>query len=267
MTHFVWIPRYKYKLWNVTGTPGIDSYDAYRTGIDIVFEQNKETSGVIKCEDNICYSDDLLITKVTNNDNNKYYTHPAFTYGDEELSGIWVSKYEISTSNKECNNETLEGCLSNNLEVQSKKGNTAWRNNYLSYYYQNVKKIDDNAHIIKNTEWGALTYLTHSKYGLCVNNNCKTIGANKIYISGSELTDSTTYNMYGVFDLAGSASEFVMANYTNNKNLTLNDTHFGNTEINKNDYNLYQENTFILGDATKEYHFLKVIGIIIMVHL
>ena len=26
---YVWIPRFKYKLWNVTGTPGVDSYDAY----------------------------------------------------------------------------------------------------------------------------------------------------------------------------------------------------------------------------------------------
>lgn len=252
ITHFVWIPRFKYKLWNVTGTPGVDSYDAYRTGIDVVFEKNNETSGVIRCEDNICYNDDLLITKVTNNDNNKYYTHPAFTYGDEELPGIWISKYEISTSNNECKNGISDECLSNTLEIQSKKGNTTWRNNYLSYYYQNVKKMGDNIHIIKNTEWGALTYITHSKYGLCANDNCKTIGANKTYISGNELTDSTTYNMYGIFDLAGSATEFVMANYTTNKSLTLNDTHFGNAEINKNDYNLYLENTFILGDATKE---------------
>ena len=42
LAYYVWIPRYKYKLWNVTGTPGIDSYDAYRTGIDIIFAKNQD---------------------------------------------------------------------------------------------------------------------------------------------------------------------------------------------------------------------------------
>ena len=59
--------------------------------------------------------------------------------------------------------------------------------------------------------------------------------------------------MYGVFDLSGSATEFVMANYADsNNNITLNDSHFDNTSINNNDYDLYHNNTFILGDATKE---------------
>lgn len=252
---YVWIPRYKYKLWNVTGTPGIDSYDAYKKGIDIIFENQNESSGVVKCQNNICYSDDLLITKVTNNDNGKYYTHPAFSNYDEELPGLWVSKYEISTDDKECSFNNSQGCLSNNLKITSKPGNTSWRNNYLSYFYQNIKKIDlnNNYHIIKNTEWGALTYLTHSKYGLCQNNQCSTIGVNNTYISGNKTSDSTTANMYGVFDLSGSASEFVMANLADvNNNLTLSNTHFENTIISKDDYDLYQENTFILGDATKE---------------
>ena len=63
--YYVWIPRYKYKLWNVTGENKIDSYDAYHKGIDIVFEKGKTSSGVIYCKDNNCYSDQLLISKVT----------------------------------------------------------------------------------------------------------------------------------------------------------------------------------------------------------
>ena len=254
-SYYVWIPRFKYKLWNVTGTKGIDSYNAYKQGIDIIFEKDNESSGVIRCQNNICYSDELLITKVTNNDNGKYYTHPAFTNGKEELSGIWVSKYEISTNNTSCKNGNEPECLSNNLKIESKPGNNAWRNNYLSYFYQNIKSLDqnNNYHVIKNTEWGALAYLSHSNYGLCENNTCKSIGTNKTYISGAEIADSTTNNMYGVFDLSGSATEFVMANYTNlNNKLTLNDSHFDNTTINEFDYDLYQNDNFILGDATKE---------------
>ena len=242
---YVWIPRYKYKLWNVTGENKIDSYDAYNKGIDIVFENNKETSGVIKCENNNCYSDNLLITKVTPKDNNKYHTHPAFTNKDEELTGIWISKYEVSTSNENCNDENLEGCISNNLTIESKPQNHVWRNNTASNFYQNIKKLGSNYHVIKNTEWGALTYFTHSKYGLCPNGECKEIGTNKTYISGSEATDSSTYNMYGIFDISGSATEFVMANYIEENTQP-------STLIDSYDYDLYTPNTFILGDATKE---------------
>ena len=241
---YVWIPRYKYKLWNVTGTNGVDSYDAYNKGIDIIFEKQNETSGVIKCQNNICYSDNLQITKVTNNDNNKYYTHPAFSNQNSELTGFWVSKYEISTPEEKCNDETPEGCLSDNLIIESKAENVSWRNNKLTNFYQNIKKLGSNYHVIKNTEWGALTYLTHSNYGLCTGNTCKTIGTNETYTSGKEITDSTTQNIYGVFDLSGGASEFVMANYNTNNTLI--------SEMNIDDYDIYNQNTFILGDATKE---------------
>ena len=59
------------------------------------------------------------------------------------------------------------------------------------------------------------------------------------------MTDSSTYNMYGIFDISGSSTEFVMANYTENSNETL-------TSIDSSDYDFYTPNTFILGDATKE---------------
>ena len=252
---YVWIPRYKYKLWNVTGSIGIDSYDAYNNGIDIVFEKQTETSGIVRCENYTCYSDNLLITKVTNNDNGKYYTHPAFSTKDKELSGIWISKYEISANSNTCNNNDISGCLSKDLTFESVPGNTAWRNNYLSYFYQSVKKQGGNYNynIIKNSEWGAIVYLTHSQYGICQDNKCSTPIANTTYISGNEIKDSTTNNMTGIFDLAGSASEFVMSNYSSDgRTLDLANSHFGNSEINDNDYELYQNNTFILGDATKE---------------
>lgn len=237
-SYFVWIPRFKYKLWNATGENNIDTYNAYQIGIDIVFEKDNESSGVIYCENLECYSDELKITKITQNDNGKYYTHPAFKNLDEELSGIWVSKYEVSN-----NNQTIE----------SKPNNEVWTNNYLSSFYQSIKKIGNNYSMIKNTEWGAITYLSHSKYGVCQNNNCQAITPNTTYISGNNLYDTTTGNIYGVYDMAGSATEFTMSNYTDNPNeLSLTNSNFQNTPISNNDYNLYYNNGFILGDATKE---------------
>ena len=223
LSYYVWIPRFKYKLWNVTGEENIDTYDAYNKGIEITFEKNNTSSGVIYCEYNECYSDELLTTKVTQNDNNKYYTHPAFTNDEKEMTGFWISKYEVSENNI----------------LENKTNNKIWNNNSLTNFYNEVKNKENNYSIIKNTEWAAVAYLSHSKYGVCKNNTCQKITPNITFISGNELKDSTTSNLTGVFDLAGSASEFTMSKYIDNDTLN-------------NDYDIYYQDKFILGDATKE---------------
>lgn len=251
---YVWIPRFKYKVWNITGESNIDAYDAYNKGIEISFENSKNSTGNIYCKELECYSDDSLNNKVTNSDNGKYYTHPAFENLGEAKIGFWVSKYEISTSSLGCNEANTEGCLSSELPIESKSGNYAWSNNYLSNFYQAIKKINLNSqyHMIKNTEWGAIAYLSHSKYGVC-QDKCINPEKNNTHISGKNSKDTTTNNIYGVFDMNGSTGEFVMANLAGNDNqLNLNNTHFSGIPIANNDYDLYKENKFILGDATRE---------------
>ena len=237
---YVWIPRFKYRVWNVTGENNVDSYNALKKGLEIVFENTNQSSGAIFCENNKCFSNIDKTIEVTKTDNDKFYTHPAFTNVDEEVTGFWVSKYEVSTNEE------------NVIESTVKK--EVWRNNYLSNYYENVKKIntDINYHVIKNTEWGAIAYLTYSKYGLCDENGCKRIEPNTTYISGNNEKDSTTNNKYGVFDMAGSAKEYTMSNISTDNNLNLNNSHFQNIPIGSDDYDLYHKDTFILGDATKE---------------
>lgn len=242
---YVWIPRFKYRLWNVTGEPNISSYDAYTKGIDISFEKNKESGGSIYCKDNICYSDEERTISLTQNDNGKYYTPSSFT-NNEELLGFWVGKYEISNGCK-------DNCLTNSSDLTILPNQESWRNNNLSNYYEAIKGKGNSYHIIKNSEWGTISYLSHSKYGICSNMKCTEITSNNTYISGKEGKDSTTGNIYGVFDMAGSASEFVMANYTSTNSLALNNSNFKyNVTIPSTDYDLYSGTNFILGDATKE---------------
>lgn len=242
---YVWIPRFKYRLWNVTGEPNISSYDAYTKGIDISFEKNKESGGSIYCKDNICYSDEERTISLTQNDNDKYYTPSTFT-NNEELLGFWVGKYEVSNGCK-------DNCLTNSSDLTILPNQESWRNNNLSNYYEAIKGKGNSYHIIKNSEWGTISYLSHSKYGICSNMKCTEITSNNTYISGKEGKDSTTGNIYGVFDMAGSASEFVMANYTSNNSLALNNSNFKyNVTIPSTDYDLYSGTNFILGDATKE---------------
>lgn len=242
---YVWIPRFKYRLWNVTGEPNISSYDAYTKGIDISFEKNKESGGSIYCKDNICYSDEERTISLTQNDNDKYYTPSSFT-NNEELLGFWVGKYEVSNGCK-------DNCLTNSSDLTILPNQESWRNNNLSNYYEAIKGKGNSYHVIKNSEWGTISYLSHSKYGICSNMKCTEIASNNTYISGKEGKDSTTGNIYGVYDMAGSASEFVMANYTSNNSLALNNSNFKyNVTIPSTDYDLYSGTNFILGDATKE---------------
>ena len=59
-------------------------------------------------------------------------------------------------------------------------------------------------------EWGAVTYLSHSKYGTCNFEGCPNVGVNENYLLGTYDADTTTGNKYGVYDMAGAASEYVI---------------------------------------------------------
>ena len=183
--YYVWIPRFKYKLWN-NGVEFTDSYDAYNKGIDIVFESGVNSSGTIKCVDGKCGAKE-----------NEYLTHPAFS---DNLRGFWISKYEISNDNKFIPN--VESLKNENLD--------SYKNiiSGLSTTYKINDKVD--SHIINNLEWGATLYLSHSKYGLCLTDGCKKIGTNESYVSENNKEDTTTRNVYGVYDMSGGTAEYVV---------------------------------------------------------
>lgn len=142
-----------------------------------------------------------------------YTIHPAFTPNvnqggwDKELSGIWVSKYEAS-GNKE--------------KIEFKNNKESLTNVTISEAYKLSKGYNENlnSHLIKNSEWGAVAYLAHSKYG----RNGEEISINttkKPTITGKPNTSaSTTNNMYGVYDMSGGNSEFVSAYYKDGKSLS-----------------------------------------------
>jgi hypothetical protein len=77
-----------------------------------------------------------------------------------------------------------------------------------------------NSHMITNMEWGAVVYLTYSKYGrgtteVSINDTSLTGGGT--YGNGSSsYPQSTTGNITGVFDMNGCSSEFVGATIKGN---------------------------------------------------
>lgn len=103
-----------------------------------------------------------------------------------------------------------------------------------------------DTHLIKNNEWSAIAYFSQSKYGLCNNGNCVDLAENTSSVTGggdytANTEQSTTQNVYGVYDLHGGLEEFTMGNYNNNLNSldgfsALPDSVYLNIYTNENDY-------------------------------
>ena len=256
LAFYVWIPRFKYKVWNISKQAGAEStyaYNAYTEGIDIIFEEGKISSGTISCNYNHNVSSiDLSTTtaETCTGNNGDYYTHPAFTFGNDNINGFWISKYEISSSDPSATNG---GGDVTNLTVRSLPNVNSWRDirvSKISTVIQNMQtssniyglstsRTNTDSHMLTNYEWGAVAYLTNSKYGRCTNgsctevtiNNCNTyvtgIGANTVSAGISSTTCTTAANQYngtygklasttgnitGVYDMSGGAHEYVMGN-------------------------------------------------------
>ena len=217
-SYFVWIPRFAYKITYYTD----DSKEtesstptAYGT-IDVKFINGtgKTTVDNIECK----YASE-------NPTADDYIVHPAFTDEvdnggwDTQLAGIWVGKYE--TSSVEGNNDNeLDNVTTKTAQVIA--GVSSWRNIEIANMFTVAKAYAPNleSHMLKNSEWGAVAYLTESQYGrngteVTINNNGITYftggGDNNAYITNTP--QSSTGNVYGIYDLSGNAHEYVAAGY------------------------------------------------------
>ena len=213
LAYLVWIPRYKYKIWTTT-----TSSKGSEQTIEVVFE-------------------DKTTPKSTGTTVGSYRTHPAFTFGDTELNGIWVGKFE-TTGN--ATTPTVKPNLQSLIyQTVSEQFSTAQK--FGTSTYGSTSKID--AHMMKNSEWGAVAYLSHSKYGVneevYINNSSdyytgRSGGTTDAISStngtytwdgkttrGSYASDrtlgtkaSTTGNITGVYDMSGGVGEYLMGYYS-----------------------------------------------------
>ena len=208
LAYYVWIPRYSYKIWSVD--------DNYKEGeeqtIDIQFESTSSIS--------------------TGTTVGSYITHPAFWWDNdsdgvrdsgEELAGIWVGKFETTgTSSSPTILPNIASLRNQNVSTQfataQKLGGTTY----------GVSSSSDS-HMMKNSEWGAAAYLSHSKYGVnrevYINNSSSYYtgrsggnvgGSTPINKTYTDQTSTTQYNSYGYYTWDG-----YLLNYnTNTKSST-----------------------------------------------
>ena len=152
----------------------------------------------------------------------KWNIHPAFNYGTA-VSGLWVAKFEASNGSG---------------KIKVEPGVQSWRSVTVNNIYTSCLNYNKtlNSHMMKNDEWGAVAYLSKSKYGkqneeVWINNSSSYItgsagnsasasgntGTTTDYTSTQGVKASTTGTVYGVYDMSGGAHEYVAA-YVNGEN-------------------------------------------------
>jgi hypothetical protein len=309
--YWVYIPRYRYQVMRCNAS---DAPIPNQTALNIKFENQTGTN----------------YEKAYPSTNGDWATHPAFTFGAQELNGLWVGKYETTGSTTA---PTIKPNLKSQVyQVIGTQYNIAKSIGVLdtnatgggcsgSYYYANntasdcttAPAIPQNNHNLsttkthqqKNSDWGAVAYLSTSTYGVYGTNsqqsqNNLTGTAQKVYINGAysstprdgnnnsgygltgcgpngtstaptdsqyTITDatatgttnctssstarayytiigqlsSTTGTIYGIYDTAGGAWEYVIGNRTTSATQTTSSTSYmANPITNSNYYNAYK---------------------------
>ena len=209
LAYYVWIPRYRYKLFNATYKSGTSAQV-----IDVVFENGTSTTGTVTCT----YASKGAET-CQNKSNGNWYTHPAFTMinasgNKTELKGIWVGKFETSGSTAAPRVKPGVSSLRSITVANMYSAGKLFRST--DYITSNGINQSDS-HMMKNIEWGAVAYLKQSIYGLGITD----ITENSSYYTGggddtsykTNIVQSTTGNITGVYDISGGSGEYVMGNY------------------------------------------------------
>jgi len=227
---YVWIPRYEYSI----PEHNLGRTDSDIHAIDIKFVDT---------------------TKTQANVDSGYNMHPGFKFGEKEVSGLWVGKFETTGENKDSQTEftcTDENCTQ---KVTIKPSYRAGYGKVASQFYatRSIEKQyglnNVDTHMAKYTEWTAISYLTNSIYGRCSDathctevtiNNSGGYNASKHWEGGytgnagnsisdttygieiynaynttQGMTASTTGNITGVYDMSGGMCEYVMGVATN----------------------------------------------------
>ena len=251
-SYFVWIPKYSYELWDLGEYAGLSTSieETKAKPINIKF-------GITNTSDS---NSGECTTPMTSGSSGNckigdYMTPPAFV--SMGTNGLWVGKFETGYKGAtSIAGAQVDSNDSNKIEI--KPNVYSWRNirvanaHQASYNYQ--RALD--SHMMKGTEWGAVAYLQHSKYGsvtsVRINNNSAYItgyaavneptmgynGSNDTgnkYESTSLGTDgtytinytnplsqvaSTTGNYTGVYDMSGGSFEYTMSVLLDSSNST-----------------------------------------------
>ena len=162
-------------------------------------------------------------TMLTGDAVTSYRTHPAFWWDNdsdgivdsgETVAGIWVGKFETSTNtDSTCyTSNSTANCVATNVSPRIVPNVEPLRHQNVSTQFTTSQKFSasgniyglsstsTNAHMMKNSEWGAVAYLSHSEYGIneeiYINNSSSYYTGRSGGNVGSDSLSSNTYGNY-----------------------------------------------------------------------
>ncbi len=249
-TMWVYVPRYSYTIGSEDGTAYYGKKGVYLNSVPTRELPGEIDVKFIKKSEKELGSAQYKVAEKRGG----WRTPDAFTFGDKELNGIWVGKFETSSSSPSAaggggNVTTLDAMIKPNVPswriIQPSSIGIVGRNITKNGNRYGFSSSSVNSHAMKNSEWGLAAYLSQSKYGKLGNRLFtgidKEIYQNKSdkYITGcsygaickvsadygcqytydvsSQGTGaSTTGTIYGIYDINGGGWEYMMGVYTLN---------------------------------------------------
>ena len=204
---WVYIPRYAYEVMRRDGT----DKPVGAQNFDIKFEKAntpKKRPAACMTGKGKDYRDqcrlDRNYVKNQPRDNGTWATHPAFTFGKKELNGIWFAKFEMTGTSAQPTvlpNErhingyhSSVGCvgdfyaLAKTIGVNDPK-NVGGTTDGVNASQNNHHLAKLSSHMVNNNDWGAVVYLSASKYGA---------GYNKVQANSNAAKYSTYGDTYGI---------------------------------------------------------------------
>ncbi len=259
-TMWVWIPRYSYTIKSEDGS----NYYGKKSSCTIPTQTlpgEIDVKFIAKTTESETGSAQYTGDKASGWRTNEAFDFPETNGNGNNIptkrGGIWVGKFETTGSlEKEGQACVNTSCNTNNVTI--KPGINSMRDQTASSFFYMSRSMQlhnsstygfvansGDLHMMKNDEWGAVAYLSQSRYGKYGNSDYT--GANKeVYINNDEtfvtghsggspdaessatiyeyndMTNlgqgkgqvgpgaSTTGNIYGIYDMSGGALEFVM---------------------------------------------------------
>ena len=207
--YWVYIPRYAYEVMRRDGTDKPVPAQNFLISFEKVTTPKRHPAVCSEKSKNYRTECGLNRDYIKGEPSNQgtWATHPAFTFGTKELNGIWFAKFETTG---DANQPTV---LSNQPHVSRYSIGV---NGDISSFYALAKKlgVNDsnnvggdsvsaaqnshhlakfNSHMVNNNDWGAVTYLSASKYGA---------GYNKVQINSQNKEYDINPNSGGI-DVTG----------------------------------------------------------------
>ena len=264
--YWVYIPRYAYEVMRRDGTDKPVPAQNFLISFEKVTTPKRHPAACP--EQGKDYREDCGLNrdyrKGQPSNQGTWATHPAFTFGTKELNGIWFAKFETTGTTAQPTvlpNEAhmprdyAESYSIGRMYITAKTLGVADSNNIggntdYSVPTQNNHHLTKlSSHMVNNSDWGAATYLSASKYGAGYNGvqiNPEEYNTGHNYNTSDGQLTSTTNNPTGIYDMFGGGYEYVAASYSDNLNNSDTNQYFGSNAAHPpyvNTYNITNMNS------------------------